>query len=354
MLALARGTTTGPANPLLVFYAQRMGILVDPYALSYAIYDVSDETKQLTPVVVVAKTAVNLVTERLGLGRFAPTWASSALLGAGEYEVRWYYRLVAADAEVEVRQPFEVVLTGQVLSPYYCLLSDLRAEGVTTTDASNARAMLAIRRASQLIERYTGRRFGAEYLDLRFDGSGGRFLLLSVPVIGIEGFTLTTLGVDEPLEEPDPDFFRVYNRHLSGLTQPDDRNDPKVELFATGYAGHIGVVTSLGAWEHYPRGRQNIRVKGVFGYTDPDGSPFGVTPPLLRRAAVQLAIRELVQLNDRDGQEDAKWRHRITSERTRDQSYNLAKPAGPAAFTGDYEIDSILVSFRRPPQFGSA
>lgn len=360
MLALARGTTVGPLNPRLVFFAAQLGLLVDPYALSFAVYDVSDETKQLTPVVVQAKTAVNLVTERLGVGRYAPTWVCSPSAAVGEYEVRWYFRLTSTDAEVEVRQSFEVLTNGQVLTPYYCLLSDLRAEGVTTSDASDARAIRSIQKASQLIEMYTGRFFEPRYLDLRFDGTGGRFLMLTVPVVAVEGFSLTTLGVNEPLETPDPDFFRVYNRHLTGLLSPDDRNDPKVELFATDWAGHIGIVSSLGTWEHYPRGRQNIRVLGVFGYTEPDGSPFGTTPPLLRQVAAKLALREMWKLNDRDAQEDAKWRWRLTSERTRDQAYTLADPKGSgssgagAGFTGDWEIDSVLASFKRPPQLGSA
>ena len=52
--------------------------------------------------------------------------------------------------------------------------------------------------------------------------------------------------------------------------------------------------------------------------------------------------------------------HRLTLESTRDQSQQFAAPGVgvetglTAVFTGDPAIDSLLVAFVRPPQFGSA
>jgi hypothetical protein len=104
----------------------------------------------------------------------------------------------------------------------------------------------------------------------------------------------------------------------------------------------------------WPRGQQNVTVQGIFGYTEPDGSPTGRTPELIRHATKLLVLRELPLLADIDAREDAQKRYRLTSERTRDQSYTLEALRLHGAFTGDPAIDNILVAFARPPDFGAA
>jgi hypothetical protein len=65
-------------------------------------------------------------------------------------------------------------------------------------------------------------------------------------------------------------------------------------------------------------------------------------------------MRELPLLGHVDAREDAQRRFRITSERTRDQSYTLEALRLHGAFTGDPEIDNILAAFSRPPDLGAA
>jgi hypothetical protein len=67
-----------------------------------------------------------------------------------------------------------------------------------------------------------------------------------------------------------------------------------------------------------------------------------------------LALRELPRMTDVDRREDAQRRWRLTSERTRDQSYTLEALPLTGAFTSDPEIDNILVAFVRPADFGAA
>ena len=69
---------------------------------------------------------------------------------------------------------------------------------------------------------------------------------------------------------------------------------------------------------------------------------------------MMIAIREAALLASPE-REDAVTRHRILSESTRDQSYTRSGPgaasgqgAGPAYFTGDPEIDQIIVALRGP------
>ena len=60
-------------------------------------------------------------------------------------------------------------------------------------------------------------------------------------------------------------------------------------------------------------------------------------------AVVELVLRELPKMaSQRDAREDARWRWRMLSERTRDQSYQLAALSQTGGFTGDPEIDGVI------------
>ena len=52
--------------------------------------------------------------------------------------------------------------------------------------------------------------------------------------------------------------------------------------------------------------------------------------------------------------DDARVRSRLVSERTRDQSYTLAKPVVRAGLTGDPEVDRLIAPYRRPSRLGAA
>lgn len=231
----------------------------------------------------------------------------------------------------------------------YATIADLRAEGVTEAAATNARIESLIALAGSYIERMTGRFFEPRPQTLRVDGTGGRVLPLGHPIISVDA-VLVDSSPFSPGDLPiDPGFYRVYNRHLTqGLLLPDDRDHPRIEL-----VGGDEPFPGLGrlAW---PRGQQNVEVRGVFGYTEPDGSPTGRTPELIRHVTKLLVLRELPLLTDTDRREDAQRRWRLTSERTRDQAYTLDALRLTGAFTGDPEIDNVLFAFVRPADFGAA
>ncbi len=108
--------------------------------------------------------------------------------------------------------------------------------------------------------------------------------------------------------------------------------------------------------EVFPTGKQNIRVKGLWGYTDPDGSPTGSVPFLVRKAIVRLAISKLGTITSESGVQGPVGP--IIEEKTRDQSVKYATPATSRAdnaiFTGDPEVDNIILAYAAPPEMGSA
>ena len=232
----------------------------------------------------------------------------------------------------------------------YATVADLRAEGVTEVAASDSRIESLIALAGSYIERITGRFFEPREMELTVDGMGGRVLPLGHPIIAVDAVLIDSSPFSTADTPIDPSLYRVYNRHLTqGMVLPDDRDNPKLEFVGGGELAAAGLDTGL-VW---PRGQQNVLVRGVFGYTDPDNTERGRTPELIRHVAKLLVIRELPKLTDPDRREDAQRRWRLTSERTRDQAYTLDALRLHGAFTGDPEIDNVLVAFVRPPDLGA-
>lgn len=368
MIVLERGQTYNCSSPKLVFYHQVDGWLTDVYSLSFQIFDVSSPQKFMSPEQVYPatpgdKSDVDVDNDcptggKLGTGRYAATWAVDADLDPGSYEIRWFWKTEStSDEETTLFKVDVMARAGVIPAGLYCSIGDMRDELVTTAQYSDVQVLNAIHRASRMIERYTGRRFYPQYKEMVVDGPGGRVLPLLEPIIAILQMEITLTDWTTPTStilSSSASAYRVYNRHMQGTVSPDDRESPAVALM---YA-----TDAFGAYE-FPKGHQNIKVTGIFGYTDPDGSPFGRTPELIRRATQLMIMKDLVPIGDTDERENIKNRHRIQSERTRDQQYVLSDAFGShimpgsggggrfaGQFTGDPEIDGILAMFVRPPR----
>lgn len=368
MPALARAQPSSCTNPVLDLFTQVNGVLVDVAVLEFQVFDVSDPGKQQNPLQVYpsslgARASVDVAAlcplgQKLSTGHFVAPWTPPQDEAIGTHEIRWFFRLTPTSPEQSFREEFEVLVEVAGFSGTgYAHVSDLRGEGVTPADASDARLQSLIVLASRYVERMTGRFFEPRLQTLTLDGSGARTLTFGQPIIGVENVFIDSSPYSPGDLPVDPSIYRVYNRHLTqGLLLPDDRDDPKLEFFHG--SDLLGVrfeapglsLASL-VW---PRGQQNVTVRGVFGYTEPDGSPMGRTPELIRHATELLVMRELPRLGDVGRREEAQRRWRLTSERTRDQAYTLEALKVQGAFTGDSEIDNILAAFTRPPDLGAA
>lgn len=358
-----------PTSPGLIFISQNQGQCPPAGSLSYRILDESFN-------VVVGVTDVDLVDDLVALDPNAPTagiyavrWTvpSSAM---GRYYVEWTYVLTNPSSSVMTSiftesppagtftQPFEVAKIAPTQQPMYSFLEDARdALGCTKEDVSDRRLQSLIIGASQSIERITGRVFGPSFSNRRFGGNSARKLQVGDPII-----TVTSIGIDtQPTMQGDLvielDLVRVYNRHLSqNMRNPDDRENPMIEfvhsddLYGIRFIPFRGISLRSLAW---PIGVQNIHVRGFWGYTDPDGSPYGVTPEAIQHVTRLIVAREIPKLGS-DAREDAQWRWRVTEQKSRDVSVTMVAPRKWGEMYGDPEIDSILTSYTRPPSLGSA
>jgi len=210
----------------------------------------------------------------------------------------------------------------------YASVEDLRAEGVTAAMASDARLLSLLVEAGALLDRVTGWFFEPRQKTFRLDGRGAPTLELLVP----------PLQLDE---------VRIFGATIS--MHPDD-------LVIVGTPVELGFDAPRLTLRRavFPRGAGNVEASGVWGYTEPDGTPLGRTPLAIRRAAMLLVLRQLPKLTDADSAA-ARSAWRLLEERTRDQSYRLAarRDAG-VVLTGDPEVDELIARYRRPAGLGAA
>ena len=210
----------------------------------------------------------------------------------------------------------------------YATVTELRDEGVTEAQASDARLLRLIDEASRLIDRGTGWFFEPRPMTLLLDGRGTPSVELPVPPIHLD-----QLMVGGGALSLDPESLVV----VGAPVQP-------------GFDGPR--LTLRGGC--FPKGYANIEARGLWGYTEDDGSAEGRTPLEIRRATILLVLRTLPLMGDTDAAGEARNRWRILEERTRDQSYKLDRVSRSGVLTGDPEVDEILVRYRRPAPMGAA
>lgn len=362
MIAVVPGQVVSALQPAIHEYIIAAGLLTDVFGLEYVI-----ETAPLSGVAGeqvfpdTGNQVADVVTDRIGVGHYCAAFTVPEL-DSGAYKVRWFVEVAEGDAIVELVTPFEVVASIQAVGPLYASVASMRAEGVPDTVPDYVIHAKLVG-ASRQFEMYTGRFFEPRSKTLFVDGRGSRDLLLGDPVVAVEAVQLLQTGTFSTGEDVDSRELRVYNRHLTqGLTDPDDRHCPMISWSRSDDVWWPRPHAELSlTWRVFPEGRQNIRVAGVFGYTEADGTATGGVPWMVQQAVRLLALRDMPALTDTDGREDTRLRWRLTGERTRDQAWTgfsgvdaATRAAVIGAVTGDPEIDRIIVLYRRGPRIGAA
>lgn len=362
---IGRGTAISPTNPLLTAFTIAHSItgedgapvnagLVAPVSLEYEILDISTPEKENDPVVVVARTAVNLTTGKVATGVYAPTWTVSGAQALGRHLIVWYAVLAEDGPEVSWSETFDVMasMAGLPQIALCATISDVRAEGAGAS-ITDRRIYEKLVSAQERLGQWTGRSFVPVRKKVHLDGTRDRYFVFHEPIIALESVVLT-----DGVTTIEPSAFTVYNRHLTGLLVPDDRENPRLEFRAnwweTRYSGNTYRYPDVFRDPQWGgRTSQSIAVTGVFGYTEPDGSPTGRTPETAREVVVLMTLRELPRQNTQEA--IAKRRAAFIEEmKTREQTVKWgdmgggsnggggASSPGSAPFTGDPFIDGKI------------
>jgi hypothetical protein len=210
----------------------------------------------------------------------------------------------------------------------YATIADLRDEGVTEAQASDARLLVLIDEASRLIDRITGWFFEPRDATYLLDGRGTPSIEPPVPPIRLDALSVEGYSLSIDLD----------NLIIIGAPIQPGFDAPRL---------------SLRHGQFFPKGVGNIEAEGRWGYTEDDGTLEGRTPLEIRRACMLLVMSRLPLLGDVDAVDEARNRWRIIEERTRDQSYKLDKPVTSSTATGHPEVDEILSRYMRPPGLGA-
>jgi hypothetical protein len=223
----------------------------------------------------------------------------------------------------------------------YTTIDEVRAEGVGDAVATDEFLQGRIDLATAYIELFTGWWFEPREMTLRRDGNDKKVLRLEYPIISITSLTIDDAPVDLINDVV------IYNRHLSGDIDPDDRRQPRIEF-------REPLISTIVQFNYFTKRQQNVVIEGKFGYTDPDvlnAPDTGITPLQIKFLAIKLVLRELALLNDLDERDERQLRYRWSRVRTRDQEIELqplSRLMSSGSLTGDPDIDRVLLEYRRP------
>lgn len=377
MASLGRGESSSVTNPILDIFTGlgNPSVLTDVAELRFAIRDISTPAKKAIPVQVFPVGPVGTFFEldpanadpgpgpnpgvRLGVGHYFAPFTVAQSSPIGDHQLVWEFRHTALSPLETSIEEFFVTEGANPTAATYCGVADIRAEGFLDPPFSDARIDLLAELATRYIDKVTGRWFTPRTFDstnpFKVDGKDGRTLHLMIPIIRIDKLEVETQGFLNPDRvEIEADNYRVYNRHLFGVSQPDDRENPRI----TYVPRRIVETIASGLFPaplKFVAGRQNIFLEGVFGYTDWDGTPgsLGETPRLIRQVACRLVARDLCLDVEACKKLNIKNRFRFTMDKEGKNTVRLQDLWLRGSFTGDPEIDNILMAYRRPARMAA-
>lgn len=360
MRGLTVGETSTDTNPVLQLYTRSGEFLADPVEATYQIDDIRDPSA--APISQVSPTALDLtaapVGQKLGTGRFYLPSTDTSGWSTGTHRAVVQYRMVAGGRLYTQIILFEVLDAGDFFtgSSYvgYVPTRRLYQDGLYSLAGTlPERLHLSINQASLQLEAWTQRFFEPRYMQQRIDGTQQSRLFLRHAIIALDKLEQLDRNTDgfDATSTIDAGDYKVYNRHLDGLLNPDDRDNPILAI-----AQDIGMLdkTSYVTAGAFPSGRGNLLVSGVFGYTDPEPQSgrvlIGNTPlelsriitALVERATTDPSMSSLATQNPGS----------VKSYKTRDQAIAFFGDASSSTsyggWTGDPMLDQAILRFAKP------
>lgn len=354
MRGLAKGEASSTANPVLQLFCRSGGFLADLDNGTFKIEDIHDPS--ISPTTVVSQTSFSSA-HKLGTGRYVIPTGDTSSWNQGTHRATCTYQMASGGFTYTHIIDFEILdsvawPTGFHFKSYISTRQAI-SDGVIGSSYSLTTAQRLLDLAATQIETWTGRFFEPRYLHTLRSGQHHPTLLLQEAIVAVEDVYVvwqTTTGQDTYKYEQY--LYKVYNRHLDGFFEDDDRYVPKIVL--TDVDGTVVKVSDF-SW---PYGNQNIQVRGVFGFTDPQ--PDGVAGQVsVGQTPTEIAYVSALLLSRLA--RDFDWSNmgvhqpgRVKSAKTSQQAISFASNSGSSGFSspsGDPVIDGILRKYRAPLVF---
>lgn len=355
MRGLTKGEQSITLNPVLQVFTRSGELLVDPISGTFTIEDITDPCSD--PVIKAGPTPLDLndapAGHKLGTGRFYIPTGTTTSWSYGTHRVVFNYVMVAAGRTYQQIVHFEVLHptqypTGQAYIGY-AATSDLYRDGFYVKTAMGPEKLQPhIHRISSFLEAVTDRFFGPRYLALKLNSDGKDILYIDEAIVAVEkveAVARNATGADDT-SLLDPEGYRVFNRHLDGLLNPDDRSNPLLSRVAD-------ESLLLGGFR-WPYGNQNLLVTGVFGFMDPEPQSDRVLIGRTPADFVQIigALTRRYFLDPTLSSKNIWQPGRVKKYKTRDQMLELYGASGNVNYTGgltgDEMIDQMLQRFIKP------
>jgi len=344
MPALARGQKN--TSSILNWFTTVNGVLTDMFYVGYQIWDIIAGLPgtQVFPVTPGDFCDVTANAGHFAVGSYfawdpitGEGWQPGLAEPIGTHKIIWKWKVSSGSAYQTGEEQFEVMTESYAgPSDHYCSVQDVRDEGVTLAQASDAKILSYIDICQQLLDRMCRQWFLPRQLTFKFDGNDSDTLFLGVPIISLEYLRLN--GADTDLQT---DLYKVYNNRK----YPDDRRNPRIKLIGPDCYRDIYVAPVTYGPMKFIKGYQNQELKGIFGFTEEDGS----TPAPIKRALTKLVVEKLLMpINQSIGPSPA---GPITSETTDGHSLSYGFSGGGGGLTGitnDQEVLDIVKLYKAP------
>lgn len=349
MMYLVQGAVN-TAQLLSFFVVDTDGWLVDAYAVEYRIID--PDGAQVEPVA--GWTDVTSIGNFDTGAYFAVDpdteegWTVPADAAEGTWRIDWRWKETSAATTWSTWSlRFDVVASYDALTGlgfqglgYRSLISPLRvrAEGLTTADASDLRVEELISEVQAYIEEATRTWFRPVLHTFRMSGPHSHQLFLQVAIIGLTSVTVNRSSATSSHDAIAVNFARTDLTHRF-MPKPDARRNPNI-AFRRGDTIYSGV-TPNSRLPAFAAGALNQEVKGVFGFLESDGT----VPALVQRAALRVLYATAVRFSA----SDVDVAGPVASETTDRHSVSYASGGGAPAATAlarVREVDEIVRMYR--------
>jgi len=351
MPSLSRGQENLPS--IINWFLTVNGVLTDAYAIEYRIFDITGGLPgtQIFPSIAGTYEIVTNAPGKFSTGSYyaynnsaAKGWTPSLTEPIGTHRIEWRWKMSAGSMWQADFEDLEILVESSGSSvETYISIQDVRDEGLTQAQYSDAKVLSYIETWQAFLDRACRQWFIPKTLVLKVDGTDSDSIHLGVPIISID-----YIKINDSTTNLSTDLYRVY----SEIVYPDNRRNPRIKLVRNN--DNLSIYESpIGYGElKFRKGRKNQEIKGNFGFVEADGS----VPKLIKRALLKLVIEKLTKPVYGPLPSGVTPPSSISAilEETTDghkikyDSASVATKSGISGMTSDQEILDIIKLYRAP------